>query len=110
MDQLKAILREEVSWYAGTGKGVRLRLIRSLDDEHGVYAVFAVDDPNPDNTAPEIMVLAHIKDDHIVIEVDNTDRPLVYHLEERGIPRQQITLAYEGESIPTSNASSSAGW
>jgi hypothetical protein len=99
MDRLGEILKEEVSWYAGNGQGVGLRLYRSLDDVSRVYAVFATPDPDPDHEGSEVVVMARIEGERIIIEVDNTDRPLVRHLMEMGVPREQIILAYEGEAV-----------
>lgn len=102
MGTLAEILREEVSWYAAQGTGVKLRLFKSLDDLNQTYAVTAVRDPNPQQEPPRIVVLARIVGDQIIIEADNTDRPLYRHLIEVGIPREQITLAYAGEARPES--------
>jgi XisI protein len=47
-----------------------------------------------------IVVLARIADNHIIIDEDTTDRPLVHELVRAGIPRDQIILTYAGEKIP----------
>jgi sulfur carrier protein ThiS len=36
----------------------------------------------------------------VIIEYDGTDKPLLDALLQRGIPREQIVLAYQGEPIP----------
>jgi hypothetical protein len=36
----------------------------------------------------------------VIVEVDNTDKPLVDALVQQGIPREQIVLAYAGETLP----------
>jgi hypothetical protein len=95
------ILSECVRWYAGTGRGLGTRLFMSLDDEHQTYVVIGVDHPAPKYDPPvQVVVMARIVGDQVVIEADNTDRPLVKKLEARGIPRAKIILAYDGESIP----------
>jgi hypothetical protein len=101
MDTLSQILREEVAKYAGNGQGANLRLFAILDDEHLVYAVNAVDYPDRDEDEfAGVMILARIYEDKIVIEEDATDRPLLDALTQRGINREQIILAYDGEPIP----------
>lgn len=99
MDNLKDVLKEEVAWYTGSGYGAGLRLFTLLDDNNQVYAVNAIHLPRERHTSG-IVVLARIVDDKIVIEEDRTDRPLVKHLMERGIPREKIILAFAGETVP----------
>lgn len=48
----------------------------------------------------QIVVLARVVDDLVIIEVDNTNKPLIDALEQRGVPRSQIVLAYAGEPVP----------
>jgi hypothetical protein len=36
----------------------------------------------------------------VIVEVDNTDKPLVDALVQQGIPREQIVLVYAGETLP----------
>ncbi len=99
MDNLKQLLREEVAWYAGSGRGANVILFPLLDDEHQTYSVTAVDYPVR-HDIPLVLVLARIVGDIIVIQEDNTSKPLVNALLERGIPRDRIVLAYQGEPIP----------
>lgn len=99
MDTLTQILKEEVSAYAGNGRGANIILFPILDDVHHTYAVNAVDYPTREDTAL-VIVLARMVGDTIVIEEDTTDKKLVDALLKRGIPRQQIILAYAGESLP----------
>lgn len=99
MDNLRQIVREEVEWYAGSGRGAGLRLFTLLDDQHQTYAVNAIHVPK-DDRGSGIVVLARIVGDKVVIEEDRTDRPLRMHLEQRGVPRENIVLAYAGETIP----------
>lgn len=99
MDQLKSIVREEVAKYAGSGRGANIILFPSLDDEHEVYNVVAVDYPVRHEVAL-VMVLARLVGDKVVIEEDTTNKPLVDALLQRGVPRERIVLAYQGEPIP----------
>ena len=108
MDKLKSTLKEEVRKYAGSGRGARLRLYPILDDERSHYSVVAVDEPRGKYLKHEIhVVFARLQDDHIIIEVDNTDKPLVDALLQQEIPREKIILAYAGETV--SDAIPSAG-
>jgi hypothetical protein len=99
MDSLTQILREEVEKYTGGGRGAGLILFPLLDDEHQTYAVTAVDYPERSPYAG-VVVLARVTGDKVIVEADGTDKPLVDALVQRGIPREQIVLAYAGEPIP----------
>lgn len=99
MEQLSDIVREEVSKYAGNGRGANALLFPLIDTIHQTYAVNAIDYPTRDDYAM-VVVLARIVDNTVVIEEDTTDKKLVDALLQRGIPRSQIVLAYAGEPIP----------
>ena len=99
MDILKQTLREEVKKYAAGGRGLNILLFAILDDEHGIYAVNAIDYPERNNVA-DVVVLAGLADNKVVIEEDMTDKKLVDALLQQGNPRDQIVLAYDGEPIP----------
>lgn len=72
----------------------------SLDDKHHVYAVLAVGN-RPQPTYVEVVVMARVVDDFIVIEQDTTDKPLYEALMVNGgVPREKIVLAYAGETLP----------
>jgi hypothetical protein len=99
MESLAHIVREEVAKYAAGGRGANILLFPILDDTNQVYGVNAVDYPTRQETAL-VIVLARITADKVVIEEDTTDKKLVDALLQRGIPREQIVLAYAGEPIP----------
>jgi hypothetical protein len=99
MDALTQIVREEIRKYAGNGRGANIILFPILDDERRAYTVVAVDYPTRDDIAG-VVVLARIVGDKVVIEEDTTNKHLVDALLQRGIPRGQIILAYQGEAIP----------
>ncbi|MCI0709174.1 MAG: XisI protein [Chloroflexi bacterium] len=99
METLKQTLREEVKKYAAGGRGINVLLFAILDDQQGIYAVNAVDYPEREAVA-DVVVLARLVGKKIVIEEDMTDKKLVDALLRRGITRDQIILAYEGEPIP----------
>ncbi|MDZ4765740.1 MAG: element excision factor XisI family protein [Chloroflexota bacterium] len=103
MAALNQIVGEEVAWYAGSdGLGFGQRMLRILDHERCVYGVVAIEHPRPKgyDIYSDVVVMACIVDNIVVIEEDATDRPLVDRLIARGIPRSQIVLAYAGEPLP----------
>ncbi|MBK9124901.1 MAG: XisI protein [Chloroflexi bacterium] len=104
MDPLVNIVREEVGKYAGSGRGGNVRLLPVYDDERRTYAVTAVDHPRVRWPAG-VVVLARVVGDVVVIEDDQTDRPLVDALLQRGVPREKIVLVYAGEPAPDADYS-----
>jgi XisI protein len=101
MDTLAEIVSEEVRKYAGGGINVKPYPI--LDHERQIYAVNTVRFPERNRPA-NVMVLARVLGDLVIIEEDRTDRPLIDALLQAGIPRDQIILAYLGEAIPETEA------
>jgi hypothetical protein len=97
MATLLEMVRDEVQAY--TTKGMTSKAFALLDDEHQIYAVNTIGYPIRKRPA-NVMVMARVVDEMVIIEEDRTDRPLVEALLARGIPRQQIVLAYIGESAP----------
>src|SRR5687767_1311442 len=104
MENLAKILAQEVRKYAAQGRGAKLRLFPLLDNTNQTYSVVAVDNPRSDKYAdPDsvgLVVFARIVADKVVVESDNTDKPLVDALLQQGVPREQIILAYAGEDVP----------
>lgn len=94
MEDLKALLKSEVAWYA-SGGGLNNRAFFTYNDQDQVYAALIVDHPTRHNAAG-VMILARIEGDNIVIEEDSTDRPLYRTLMEMGIPRERIICTYAG--------------
>jgi len=99
MGILKQIVQEEVEKYAAGGRGANILLFAILDHERGIYAVNAVDYPKREDVAG-VVVLARLVGNSVIIEEDMTDKKLVDALQQRGIMRDQIILAYAGEPIP----------
>jgi hypothetical protein len=98
---LSEIVCEEVRKYAGSGRGLDLRLYFLRDDDHHVYAVNAIDDPSEtDEEIAGVVVMARVVEDRVVIETDASDKPLSDALMQRGIERDHIILAYQGEARP----------
>jgi hypothetical protein len=76
MESLRDIVREEVFKYASNGRGANVILFTLSDEQHGVYAVNAVDYPIRKYVAG-VVVMARLADDQVVIEEDTTDKPLL---------------------------------
>jgi hypothetical protein len=89
--------RREIERYIGFSPQANLYPL--LDDTHQTYAVVIV--PHwPRQLPAEIVVMARVVGEQIVIEEETTDKPLVEALMvNAGIPREQIVLAYSGEKI-----------
>lgn len=103
MADLNEIVKRAIAWYAsGGGDNLKTFVLSSETDK--VYAVNIIDTPIRKRPAG-VVVMARIVGDKVVIEEDTTDRPLVNALIEAGIPRDQIVLAYAGESIPEAQTS-----
>jgi hypothetical protein len=93
------IVQREVELY-NEGTSYKAQTFAISDRVRQTYAVVVVPDlPRP--FPGRIVVMARIVGDIIVIDEDTTDEPLVDALMiNGGIPREQIILAYEGESLP----------
>lgn len=99
VNQLQQILAEEVQGYATPA--YRAKTFYAFNPEQSLYAVIFVPDADyPVPMGTEVVVAARIAADVIIIEHDTTDKPLLNELLRRGIPREQIVLAYQGETFP----------
>lgn len=100
MAGLAEIVKREVKRYAVPS--LNSRTYAALDDKRQVYVVLSViDSTQPDRTIP--VVMARIATDRVIIEADNTNKPLADALLQAGISRETIILAYEGEIVPDSS-------
>ena len=91
MDSLVSLVKEVVFSYASGG--LNLKTFALSNEEQGVYGVNVIDWPKRHRSAG-VVVLARVEGDHVIIEEDLTDRPLVDALVAAGIPREQIVLKY----------------
>jgi hypothetical protein len=88
---------QEIEGYVGFSPQAKMYSL--TNHIHQIYAVVIVPH-SPSQLASEIVVMARVVDDTIVIEVDTTDKPLVDALvTNKYIPRDQIILAYTGETL-----------
>lgn len=95
---LSEIVRATVEKYAVDGVNFRTSLTFSADGNTLAVLDFAVDDKNKHFIATSLVV--RVIGDHVLIEQDDNDKPLVDALVKAGIPREQIILAYAGEPLP----------
>ena len=96
---LDEIVRHEVEAYTATADSLDFYPV--LDDHHQIYAVVIV--PKDSSERPAwVFVMARIVDNFIAIDEDGAlDKPLHEALMVNGgVPREQIILAYKGETIP----------
>lgn len=104
-NKLVQIARQEVEKYAGVSPHAKAYAI--LDPKRKTFAVTAIEN-EPGKDHDWIIVQAHVEDGVVVIDADNVwEKNLIYALEQAGVPREQIILAYEGEQIPTQSEHSS---
>lgn len=97
MVSLAETVKKEVAWYASGGLNLKSFLL--TDEEKQVYGVTVIDYPVHKRRAG-VPVLARIVGDYVIIEEDNTDKPLQDRLVAAGVPPEKIILAYAGEAYP----------
>ena len=98
LDNKLDIIRREVAAYAKPAlTGELSYLVQSEDGK--LLSVVDVDISQGYHSADTGLV-ARVTDNHIVIEHDMNDKPLVDALVQAGIPREKIILAYAGEPVP----------
>ncbi|MBL8154598.1 MAG: XisI protein [Anaerolineae bacterium] len=108
MDQLidlTQIVRQEINRYHHV-EAWKSQSFLLTDAAQQVFAV--IDLPDADHPLVQragIVVMARIVSGKVIIDEDATDRPLYRYLMEAGIPREQIILAYAGESHSAEPAS-----
>jgi hypothetical protein len=95
MDNIIDRLVEVMAAYAG--RDLNGESFLTFNDDRTVMTVISIGDLRGQHFAVA-SVVARITDGHIVIEHDINDKPLVDALVAVGVPRQQIILAYAGES------------
>lgn len=97
MDQLAEIVKTTVFWYRADSE--KLRMFAFANEEAQAYTVTVVYTPEVKLPAG-VVVQARIVGNLVVIDADNTDRPLDKALEREGIPPEKIICAYAGEPMP----------
>jgi hypothetical protein len=93
MADLSDILKQEMLWY-GNKNGLNNRTFFLSDEAAQVYAVNVIDTPPKQNYPAGVVIMARIVEGQILIEADNTDRPLYQSLLEAGVPADKIVCVY----------------
>lgn len=97
MDSLKETVKTVMSSYAKKGFNGHTYLTVSED---GTFLVVTGIGNTRSGRVVSPALAVHIIGDTIVIEADNTNKPLLDALLDAGIARSQIILAYNGELVP----------
>lgn len=95
MDNLKQTLMQAMLDYSGRGLNGYSYL--TTNDDQTIFAINAVAQM-PNKRSVFTTLLVRLKDNCIIIEHDANNKPLYEALMQAGIPRNQIILAYAGES------------
>ena len=99
MDRLRDVLAREIADYAGEMLNGYAYLM--VSEDRNVFTIVSIGKIKTGRVT-HLSLLARIADNHIVIEIDDSNKPLVDTLVQAGIPRSQIILAYAGEPVPES--------
>lgn len=91
---LKMLVREVVKGYVRPSFNATMYFAENVDDDSFV----AISIPHSRNPQSRVVVFGRIVDGKVVIETDITNKPLHEALLQAGIPRDQIVLAYQGET------------
>jgi hypothetical protein len=94
---LKKILLEEMQKYAGEGLNAYSYLTENEPEQ--IYTVIDIATIR-DRRLVSTVLIARLLDNRIVIELDHNNKELVDALKARGVPADQIILAYRGDPVP----------
>ncbi len=97
MDKLTAVVAREIEGYAGEMLNGYAFLTTS--DDHRVFSVVSVGKVKGERVT-HLSLLVRVAENQIVVEEDDSNKPLVDALVQAGVPRNQIILAYAGEPVP----------
>jgi hypothetical protein len=96
MENLANIVRKAMSTYATEGENGYSYLTQTLDGD--VFTVVYVSQQRG-KTEIDTGLLVRIVNGRIIVLRDQNNKPLVDALLQAGVPREQIVLAYAGESV-----------
>jgi hypothetical protein len=89
--KLNAIVQKTIAEYVTPAYKGKLYYAHNQDE--GLHTVLFVPDIDyPVAMETEVVVVARVVDDTVIIEQDTTDRPLAHKLEQNGIPHEQIIM------------------
>jgi hypothetical protein len=94
---LKRILIEEMQGYAGVGPNAYSYLTENEAEQ--IYTVVDIATVRGQRLVSTVLI-ARMMADRIVIELDRNNKELVDALTARGVPEEQIILAYRGHPVP----------
>lgn len=93
---LKQTLLEEMQKYAGEGLNARSYL--TANEPENLYTVVDIANVRGKRIIGMILV-ARLHDSKIIIELDRNNKPLADALLARGVPEEQLDLAYQDSTI-----------
>ena len=96
MGSLRETLQHEMAGYAGKALNGYSYLLDNADQD--IFAVISIAQLRDERIA-DAGLIVRLVDDKIIIELDLNSKPLVDALVQAGVPREQIVLAYAGESV-----------
>jgi hypothetical protein len=97
--ELLEITRNEVEKYEGTSPHASIYAI--MDDVRKRYAITGIEN-EPGSDHSWIIVQVRIDGDFVIVDEDGIwDKHFYAALEQAGVPREQVILAYKGEQVPT---------
>lgn len=97
MGGLVEVVREEVEKYAV--RSLNTTLYPTFDELRQIYSVLSVR-KSAELQSAQVVIMARVEGEYVIVETDTTDKPLYEALEQRGIARDKIILAYAGEKLP----------
>ncbi|GIK66298.1 MAG: hypothetical protein BroJett018_40920 [Chloroflexota bacterium] len=100
MDSLKQTVYEVVAGYAGKALNGYSYLTQNEDQTLLAVVDMAQSKGGGETHYAGTSVIVRIIGDMIIIDRDQNDKLVVDALVQAGIPREQIILAYAGESVP----------
>jgi hypothetical protein len=97
---LSEVVQREVTDYL-RGGDFKAQSFYLETPEGNTYAIITVpDSDHPFVNKPVLVMMVRVVNGLVFIDADMTDRPLYKELLRCGIPREQIILAYAGETSP----------
>ncbi|MDX2139096.1 MAG: element excision factor XisI family protein [Chloroflexota bacterium] len=96
-DTLRLILERELNDYAGKTLNGETYLSKSLDGQR--YTVTSIASLGDDRFV-NVGLIVRLDDDHIIIEHDNNNKPLVEALTQACVPREKIVIDYDAAPQP----------
>lgn len=97
MDRVDTTIHDVIAEYAKPGLKSSSYITYSRNQD-----VIVIVDQSVQNgqNYTDVALIVHFVDHYVVIEYDASSDPLYEALMQAGIPREQIILAYAGETIP----------